>query len=389
MSLSLRNKIYNIVDTSDPSKRRASSFNRFIIFTIIIDAISMIAATQTDLSNNAKIILKLTDVGVVAIYTFEHFLRTWACIENRKDRFQHPIKGRIRHLFSLFGIIDTMAILPFYLKIILGIDLTLLRPFRVFKMLRYSTALSTLTDAIKAEKRVLESAGIFMLILLIFISTMLFYLEKDVQPEKLRTIQDAFWWGIVTITTVGYGDIVPVTEVGRVLGGIATMMGFCMFAIPAGVLASTFAQEAKKRDFVVTWNLVARMPLLSQLDAAVIAEIASVLKPKFAGAGEYIVKEGDVGRSMYFIVDGSVEVRTKFYPVRLRSGSFFGEMEMLEENKKRNADVLAIANTQLLMLEAEDFHKILDENPEIEKSLRIIAKRRQINTQNLANAAMQ
>ena len=390
MNISLRSRIYNLIENTDPSKRHRSIFNTFIVMVIIIDAIAMIVETNHNLSANTKTILALIDTAVIAIFSFEYLLRLWVCIENKKDRFQHPIKGRIRHIFSLYGIIDALAIFPFYIKMISGVDVTLLRPFRVFrvfKMLRHSTALATLVDAIKTERKVLQSAGLFMGVLLVFISTMMFYLEKDIQPEKIGSIQDAFWWGIVTLTTVGYGDVVPVTDIGRVLGGIATMIGFCMFAIPAGILASTFAQEAKKRDFVVTWNLVARMPILNQLDAAVIADIASLLKPKFAAAGEYIVKEGEAGRSMYFIVDGAVEVRTKNYPVRLRSGSFFGEMELLEENKKRSADVIAVTNTQLLMLEAEDFHKILDDNPEIEKSLRIIAKRRMLNSQNMANAS--
>ena len=179
------------------------------------------------------------------------------------------------------AMIDLLAFLPFYLAFF-GIDLRMLRAIRLLRLLklsRYSPALSVIGAVVKAQHKALTAALLVMLIALLFSSSILFILEQDVQPDKFASIPDAMWWSLATLTTVGYGDVTPVTPLGRFFGAITMVIGVGMFALPTGVIATGFADEIRKRDFVVNWKLVSNVPLFQPLDAAQVAEIVSVLTP--------------------------------------------------------------------------------------------------------------
>jgi voltage-gated potassium channel len=153
------------------------------------------------------------------------------------------------------------------------------------------------------------------------------------------------------------------------------LLGVGMFAMPAGILASGFAQAVKSRDFVVSWNMVAGVPLFSKLEAKRIAEIVALLKPTLAMPGESIIRKGAVADRMFFISSGEVLVETPGQPVDLHAGDFFGEIALLEE-RPRTADVVAITSCQLLELEARDFEELLLSNPDLAADINRVAEAR-------------
>ena len=214
-----------------------------------------------------------------------------------------------------------------------------------------------------------------MVVLLVFASSLMHVIEQDAQPEAFGNIPAAMWWAVVTLTTVGYGDVSPATPLGKLLGGMVTILGVGAFALPAGILASGFAQEIKQRDFIVSWNVVAKVPLFTTLDAVQIAEIAKLLRSRIGVPGELITHKGDPGDAMYFIVSGRVEVRVDPQPVQLSDGVFFGEIALIRRTP-RTADVVAHASCQLLVLMADDFHALMAENPTIGEVVGRIAKQR-------------
>jgi hypothetical protein len=133
-------------------------------------------------------------------------------------------------------------------------------------------------------------------------------IERGAQPDKFGTIPDAMWWAIVTLGTIGYGDVVPVTALGRIVASITIFVGLIMIALPIGIIATAFAEEIHRRDFVVTWGMVARVPLFAELEATEIADIMRLLHAQQVEAGDVITRRGELAHSMYFIADGEVEI---------------------------------------------------------------------------------
>jgi len=241
-------------------------------------------------------------------------------------------------------IIDVLAILPWYLHQIVPMDLRVLRVLRLFRLLklaRYSPALQTLKRVVVHEYRALLGALVVMMVLLLFASTFIYFLERDAQPDKFGSIPAAAWWALATLTTVGYGDVVPITPLGKMLGGVVMLVGLGMFALPIAILATGFSQESSRHEFVVTWSMVARVPLFSTMDVAEVAEITKLLYTRNVAAGATIVHAGEGGGAMFLI--GSGEAVATVGPgrhVTLHEGDFFGEMALLERRRHKH-DVVA------------------------------------------------
>lgn len=184
----------------------------------------------------------------IIIFSMEYLSRVWVCVEG--PRYQTSVKGRLKYMVSPMAIVDLIAVLPFYLGMFFTIDtrfLRVLRLFRLFKLSRHFSAMSVLLTVIKNEMATLLSAIFILLVLIVLASAGMFLVERDVQPEAFGTIPRAMWWASITLTTVGYGDVVPVTIAGRMLGAFITILGVGMAALPAGIIASGFTMELNKR----------------------------------------------------------------------------------------------------------------------------------------------
>ena len=271
-----------------------------------------------------------------------------------------------------------MAILPLVLAPLPAIPadwLRVLRLLRLLKLGRYAPALPLFAAVIRSEGRSLLAALMVMTVLLVLNSGVMFALERKVQPQVFASLPHAMWWTIVTMATVGYGDIIPITPLGKLFGGFVMILGIAMFAVPAGILATGFAVELRKRDFVVTWQTVARVPLFAGLDAARIAEIARLLKREIVPAKYAVVRRGEPADAMFFIMSGEVEVDVAPTPRRMGRGQFFGEIALLRDTL-RTATVTTITECELLALDVADFRKLLDAHPELKASITRVAEQR-------------
>jgi voltage-gated potassium channel len=188
--------------------------------------------------------------------------------------------------------------------------------------------------------------------------------ERGVQPDKLGTIPDAMWWAIVTLGTIGYGDVVPITPLGKIIASVTIFGGLIMIALPVGIIATAFSEQIHRRDFVVTWSMVARVPLFAGLDAGEIADVLRLLRAQTVDSGDVIVRRGDPAHSMYFIAAGEVEIDLGTKHIRLGVGHFFGEVAVLRR-ARRSATVTAATRTSLLVLDAEDMHALMEREPRI------------------------
>jgi len=307
-------------------------------------------------------------------FAIEYGLRIWVAPEDPGSA--DAAQARKRYVLSLPGIIDLLAAFPFtLLPRTLGLDWLDITP--IFKLLRHTAAFQFLVEAVYSERRVLGSAVLLMVALLIFQSAMVYYFERDAQPDKFGSIPEALWWGIVTLTTVGYGDVTPVTVLGKMAGGLTAVIGVCMFAIPVGIIASAFIEAVRRREFVDTWNLVAKVPLFRNLDASRIAAVAGVLRARRAERGERLIRKGDPGDSMYFVVSGDVEVdiETGAPKGRLGQGDFFGEIALIAD-RPRTATITTITACRLLVLHKDDFETFMEAHPDLKEAVGAAARRR-------------
>ncbi len=367
-----RRRIHQILETGPTRDAISLVVNYGLIILIVVNVIAFAAETVPRLQATYGPYFDLFNLVSVAIFTIEYVLRVWSSVEIPTLKKQRPLQARLHFAMRPLLIIDLIAILPFYLSFLVPIDLRVLRVlrlFRFFKLARYSPALQTLARVLQAEFRALLGALLVMVSLLLFASTGIYFLERDIQPEAFGSIPAAAWWALATLTTVGYGDVVPITGLGKIFGGMIMVFGLAMFALPIAIIATGFSQEANRRKFVVTWSMVAQVPMFHGLQLGEIAEIATLLQSEIIAPQTIIFRKGETPRGMYFIVHGEVKIDTGEQVITFTRDNFFGERALLEK-RVHSADAVALARTNLLILEREDFEYLLRRNPQINQRLK-------------------
>jgi voltage-gated potassium channel len=342
-----------------------------IVFSVLAAILKSVPEIGRLHAGVLELVLLLTTTG----FAVEYLVRVWVAPED--PGAGGAVGARLRYVFSLPGLVDLIAGIPFALTPHIGLALDWLDIVPIFKLLRYTEAFQFMVEAVYSERRVLGSAAVLMLALLVFQSSAVYYFEREAQPDKFGSIPDAMWWGIVTLTTVGYGDVTPITPWGKVMGGLTAILGVCMFAIPVGIIASAFVEAVRRREFLVTWNLIASVPLFQNLDAVRIAALSATLRPRRAERGERLIRKGDRADSMYFIVSGEVEVDTAtgVPPWRMKPGEFFGEVALIAD-RPRTANITAATRCRLLVLSKLDFDGFMTAHPEIAQAVRTAARKR-------------
>ena len=279
---------------------------------------------------------------------------------------------------SFYGVVDLVSALPLWADYAFGLNddwAAFIALIQVLKLARYAPGIDLVASVVRNEGKSLAAALLAVTILLLFASGLMYVIEHQAQPQAFASIPHAMWWGIVTIASVGYGDIVPQTPVGKLIGGVVIFAGISMFAVPAGILASGFAAELRRRELMVSWESVAEMPLFQGLDANRVGQIARLLKRQVIPANSVIVRRGEKADAMFFIVSGLVEVDIPPRPVRLGEGQYFGEIALLRDTE-RTATVSAVEECQLLALEVADFRRLINEHPDLKVRIESIAAER-------------
>jgi voltage-gated potassium channel len=325
-------------------------------------------------ASHYSVLLLVIETASMVIFTVEFLLRLWVADLHYKSYARSP---RLAYLVSAEGVIDLSAVLPFYLNLFVAAPspyLDILYMLRILKLVRYSPALATLITVILQERHALVGAVTTILMLLLFSSSVIYAVERTYQPEAFGSIPASMWWGISTLTTVGYGDVTPITPIGRFFGGIVAILGVGMFALPAGVLSSGFIKEMKQRRFLRTAELVSGVPLFEGLTAPEIAQISRRLEPVVVNAGQIVVRKGQPASSMFFVADGTLEVEIDGHRERLET-DFFGEIALLHGGL-RSATIRTKTRCQLLVLHASHFEDLLATSPRIATAVQEMARQR-------------
>jgi voltage-gated potassium channel len=245
----LKKKLYNILSIRHDHGTFSRSFNFILIGIILLNVISLVLETVDEIAAEFPLFFRYFNLFSIYFFTVEYILRVWTITEH--PRFRHPVTGRLQFIITPLAIIDLMAFFPYYLPM-LGLDLRFVRILRIFRLLRvfhltrYFRAFAAIKNVFRRKKEELLISLTFVFFILIITSCLMFYVENEAQPEAFSSIPATMWWGVATLTTVGYGDIYPITPLGRVLGSFIAVLGVGLVALPTGILASGFSEEISR-----------------------------------------------------------------------------------------------------------------------------------------------
>ena len=227
---------------------RAISFS--LICLIFLNVVAVIFGTVEELHRNYRHLFLYFEIFSITVFSLEYILRLWSCTAD--EGFERPIWGRIKFVLTPMALIDLLAVLPFFLPAIIPLDLRFLRAvrlfrlFRLMKIARYSESFVRMARVFRAKKEELVIAFLAGCVLLVVAASLMYFFENEAQPDKFGSIPAAMWWAVVTLTTVGYGDIYPITAAGKVIAGAVSLIGVGLVALPAGIIASGFMQEIQR-----------------------------------------------------------------------------------------------------------------------------------------------
>ena len=290
-----------------------------------------------------------------------------------------------RYLLSVSGFIDVISVLAVPAALLSGMDeptAWLWASLWIIKLAQLSPGFSQLGRVFVLEAGPLTSVLALFLIILFLSSAIMYLAERGQQPNAFGSLPEALWWAVVTLTTTGYGDKVPITWVGRLLGGVVMIGGIATFGLCTGILATGFAAETRRRNFIQTWDLVSTVPFFQSLDPSAITEITHMLRRLEVPERTAIIRRGKVGDCMYFIAAGEVQVDVKPNPVRLGPGTFFGELALLGDSV-RSANVTTTMPSTLLILDLADFRTLTAHHPDLKQAIDAEAQRRMKENQKM------
>jgi voltage-gated potassium channel len=308
----------------------------------------------------------------------------WACLAF----FVFEWTVRLRHAFmtqrglayviSGRGLVDAVAAAAVPLAIILGAEprtAWLLGVFWMLKVVPGIPGLRQLRRVLVQESGPLLSVLVIFLMVLFLASVAVHYLERGVQPVAFGSVPATLWWAVATLTTTGYGDVVPITPLGRLIAALVMICGLGVFGLWTGILATGFAAETRRDNFLKTWESVSKVPFFAALGPSAIADVTHMLRTMDLPARTMIIRKGKTGDCMYFIAAGEVEVDLPGKKVKLGEGAFFGEMALLGNNL-RSANITTTRVSKLLVLDLVDFRMLMARHPELAETIDAEAKRR-------------
>jgi voltage-gated potassium channel len=308
----------------------------------------------------------------------------WACLAffvfEWVVRLRHAFLAQRQwsYLISGRGLVDAIGAAGVPLAMILGVNpktAWLLGVFWMFKVVPGVPGLRQLRRVLALESGPLVSVLVIFLMVLFLASVAVHFLERDAQPVAFGSVPAALWWAVTTLTTVGYGDVVPITPLGRLVAAFVMICGLGVFGLWTGILATGFAAETRRDNFLKTWGSVSKVPFFAALGPSAIADVTHMLRTMDLPARTTIIRKGHAGDCMYFIADGEVEVDLPGKKVRLGEGAFFGEMALLGNNM-RSANITTTRVSRLLVLDLVDFRMLMARHPDLAETIDAEAKRR-------------
>jgi voltage-gated potassium channel len=305
----------------------------------------------------------------LAFFIFEWIVRLRHAYLSQRF-WAYAISGR--------GLVDAVAAAAIPMALVFGASpksAWLLGVFWMLKVVPGVPGLRQLRRVLVLESGPLLSVLVIFLMVLFLAAVAVYYLERDAQPVAFGSVPATLWWAVATLTTVGYGDVVPITPLGRLVAAFVMICGLGVFGLWTGILATGFAAETRRDNFLKTWESVSKVPFFAALGPSAIADVTHMLRTMDLPARTMIIRKGNAGDCMYFIAAGEVEVDLPGKKVRLGEGAFFGEMALLGNNL-RSANITTTRVSKLLVLDLVDFRMLMARHPDLAETIDAEANRR-------------
>jgi voltage-gated potassium channel len=245
LGVNVKKRIHQLLEPAE-SDVYSRAVDVFIIALILLNVLAVILETVDALAQNYGIVFTFFERFSIIVFTAEYVLRIATITAS--PTYRRPLWGRLRFMATPMAIIDLLAILPFYLPFLVGGQFVVLRLLRLFKLSRYFRALRIMGNVLREKSEELLISLVAVVFLLVLASCFMYFIEHEAQPSKFSSIPETMWWGVATLTTVGYGDVFPITPMGKFLGAIIAVLGIGLFALPAGILASGFSEHLEDQS---------------------------------------------------------------------------------------------------------------------------------------------
>ncbi|MGX1307113.1 voltage-gated potassium channel [Amorphus suaedae] len=387
-----RRKAYFLLESDGSPDPWALALRYALIALVIFNVVIGLAATSPEIRGGNEPLFIAIELVTLVLFAIEYAARIWSAVEHPRYHGLPHWKARLRYALTPAALIDAMVILPLAVAPFVAIDLSsflFLRVVRLLKLFRYSSGMAALGEAVFAERRALLACTVILVAVVLISATSITHAERSAQPEIFGSIVKSLWWAVVTITTVGYGDAVPVTPLGRFIAVATMVVGFAFIALPTAILSSSFAEVIRRRDFTITWGMIGRVPAFASLDAATIVRIMPRLVARTYHAGDIVVHLHEAPADLHILVFGTLEGEPMPpdrqddeaeaagdvpadgaasdeppEPVIFREGDMFGGPIVLTD-LGTDGPVVATVTARLLILPEDDLRVIARRRPDI------------------------
>jgi len=364
----LRHRVYELLEPDAGNSRQAHWTHRALLLLVLVNVACSIVDTIPSVNARYDRLFDRFEAFSLFVFGAEYLARVWCAPENPIYGDRSESRARLSWARSLAGIVDLIAVAPFIVSLAIDVDLrvlVLLRLLRVFKIARYSPGFRSLSEAVRMDRHALAACVVILISVILISAGMMYAVENDAQPDKFGSIPEAMWWAAATVTTVGYGDVVPITIAGRVIGVFTMIAGLLMFALPAGIIATSFAGIISRNHFVVTAAMVARMPLFEGLDASAIIEFLPLISTRTFGPDNYVLYRGQPAGALYLITEGRVMIEQGRRGHILGPGRGFGAVPQAQFG------VRVLNRVKLLVIEEHDIKSLSRVHPQVAQRLEI------------------
>ncbi|HEY3638293.1 MAG TPA: cyclic nucleotide-gated ion channel [Rhizomicrobium sp.] len=369
--LTLRQMTYAVLEEGQLEGLGSRIIEGVLITLIIANVAAVAFETVPIIYQHFRGFFHIFELFSIGAYTVEYATRIWSSMEDPRVAAKGPFRGRLAFALRPLMIVDFLAFAPSYLAFALPVDLRLLRIFRLLrlvKLARYSQALPALLGVLYSERSALFASFILTLCVMCVSAELMQITEGAIQPKSFGTMPDAMYWAITTLTTVGYGDLVPITPLGKLIAGVTMVTGLLLFALPIGILANGFVSDLHRRQFAITWSMLKRQPLFVGMEVEAVTEILDALSAKLVREHTQVAIVGQPANTLYLIVSGDAHLEGKSEGYDLEPGDIFGQ-ESLQVGALFESTVTARGEMRLLVLSGDDLRRLARKYPPLARRI--------------------
>jgi voltage-gated potassium channel len=371
---SLRQNVYVVLEEGQTQGVLSRVVETVTIALIVTNVVMVILETVPSVYAPNKTLFTNFETFTVYFFAAEYLIRLWSCVEDPRIGTEHPILGRLGFAARPMAAIDLLSFAPYFVTMLTGgaLDLRalrILRLLRLLKLARYSQAMPAMLGVLYAERRALIGSFILLMCAVCLSAEIMHMIEGPGQPNDFGTLPGAMYWSIATLSTVGYGDVVPHTYLGKLVAGITMIIGLLLFAMPIGIISVGFVNGLHRREFSITWSMVKRQPLFEDFDVEAVSRIMELMGARVVQEHARICTAGHPGENFYLVISGRARAEDDVGAWELEPGDMIGD-EAVAGAQGYNKTITARSEMRLMVMPTEDMRRLCRKYPLLEQRVR-------------------